>query len=529
VTGATLATKRVELISGRGWLRAFPRLLSRHSGVCHALLLLPAVLSMVRGLNAPVHGSHLFRQTHVAANIEKYVSHGLSLRPETYNVDVPFAVFDFPLYQLAVAAASRVLHAAPIPTARALNVLVLIAAAAAIRRILSRTGATTLSSLLTVAFFVYAPLTVVYGHAPFVDPLAVTLSLVSLAGFSSWEAGEESGFAVMLAAGVLSTVIKSPVYLPVFVAILWRRFRRGGPAALKAVPVIVFALAIAASVVGFRLYSDTVNDVHGLTAYERAADEYFAAPAVRFRLEDWQSIAGVLIREVLSPIGVLLSAFGLARALRPRARRAFALPIGLLLGSVLALLLFFQKHFDHDYYQLPFVFPLAFFAARGAYLLVVAARAAERRRQLRWAAPVVLTITAVAVAATWLSGFRLLDSWPSVWAENRGAWLQLQTAPDDFVVYVLGAKDNWNPAYLYFAHRDGCNLARGRVGRLELESIRARFGPRYHRLLVFCPPSPLPAAEAEVESLGARLLAEGRHGRLYELPADFAGGIRDAS
>jgi len=66
-----------------------------------------ALLAVASGLREPIGGSHVFRQSHVASNIEKFVERGLSLRPATYNENVPFSAFDLPLCQLAVASVCR--------------------------------------------------------------------------------------------------------------------------------------------------------------------------------------------------------------------------------------------------------------------------------------------------------------------------------------------------------------------------------------------------------------------------------------
>jgi len=62
---------------------------------------LPAIAVMISRVTESLGGSHVFRLAQVAAKIEKFVRQGLSLRPSTYNDDVPSAAFDLRLYQLA--------------------------------------------------------------------------------------------------------------------------------------------------------------------------------------------------------------------------------------------------------------------------------------------------------------------------------------------------------------------------------------------------------------------------------------------
>jgi 4-amino-4-deoxy-L-arabinose transferase-like glycosyltransferase len=63
-----------------------------------------------------------------------------------------------------------------------------------------------------------------YYQCPMVDCLAVFLALVSLYGYVRWDSAEPRHplgfFLLLLLAGALATLIKNPVYLPFFIAIL---------------------------------------------------------------------------------------------------------------------------------------------------------------------------------------------------------------------------------------------------------------------------------------------------------------------
>src|SRR3990172_7684669 len=95
------------------------------TNIAKAAVLLSAVAMMLKDLDAPIHGSFYFRQAHIAANIDHFVGNGPSLVPATYNLDVPYAIFDFPAYQLLVATISRALKSDPLLTSRAVNVAIL--------------------------------------------------------------------------------------------------------------------------------------------------------------------------------------------------------------------------------------------------------------------------------------------------------------------------------------------------------------------------------------------------------------------
>ena len=130
---------------------------------------------------------------------------------------------------------------------------------------------------------------------------------------------------------------------------------------------------------------------------------------------------------------------------------------GLLLGCAVTVLVFFDRYPPHNYYQLPLVFPIAFFGAQGLQGLRVVARARRRGpRALRWAAVAVVPIAIVATALSSWTGFHTLASSNRAVEviRSRGEWIREQTRPEDYVIYIFdGSTDDWNPAYLYFARR----------------------------------------------------------------------------
>ena len=163
------------------------KLEARHFPKIEAGILVPAIVMMTLGLFTPVHGNFYFRQAHVAANIEKYVAHGLSMTPETYNLDIPYALFDFPLYQLIVAGATRAFSGDPLVIARLLSILCFVLSFIVIDWLLARSSICESQQLFVLFFFVYAPLNLFYFQTPLVDCLAILLGLFSLYALTRWD------------------------------------------------------------------------------------------------------------------------------------------------------------------------------------------------------------------------------------------------------------------------------------------------------------------------------------------------------
>jgi hypothetical protein len=460
---------------------------------------------MARDVPARLHGHHVFRQAHVAANVETLLRDGPTLHPRTYNADV-VGVFDLPLYQLAVAGLARVTGAPPLALARIASLVIFALTIAVLGALLRATAVPWPQRVVALALFATAPLNLFYDVAPMEDGLAVLLSYLSLRAFVSWTRGRAAGaWLEMVGTGMVAALIKPPVYLGVFVAVAWC-WSRGPRASRRA--MLAYVAAIGVAVAAFLAYS--------LTADASAQELVQGSPLDRLQPAYWAAIGRTTLAFVLNPVTFGLALIGLAATARRRAAHD-ALYVGLALGSAVTVLAFFSRFRWHDYYQLPLVFPLAFFAASGFHHLLLYVRAGRALRT------VAFTLLA-AVCVVWTrAGYAELAR--SEWVDAQaaaGEWLENQTTARDFIVYLVdGPERDYSPAFLYFASRDGYNLWRpAELTRPKLAEIRAIFGTRYRRILLFCPQPLARAAGARLRALGAPVVAEGEAGRLYDLTAE---------
>jgi hypothetical protein len=493
-----------------------PRLLS-------TLILAPSLALMLAGLGRPIHGQHSFRQAHVAANVEKYLAQGLSLHPSTYNQDIPLTVFDFPLYQLMVATASRALGADPLGTSRAVSIISFALTFILLASVLAGSGIEPGHAGLALLFFAMAPLNLFYFQSPMVDDLAILLSVLSLYACLRVEAsrgGTKLVFAALMTlSGMLATMIKSPVYLPFFIAIVLLPLWRHGWSGLRRPGVWAFGVVILATVIGFRLYSTSVNQTAGALSAEEEK-EYFGLPEERLQPRLWGPIVVTVCTEILNPLTSVLFVVGILSYAR-RFHRTQGLYWGLLFGTMVAIFVFFGRHRWHNYYQLPLVFPFAFFAAHGGWRLLM--RLHRLGTSARARCVLAGSFVAVLVGASLYYGVRgharLSVSEGTERTAADGQWIRHSTQPDDYVVYLLNTRErDWSPAFLYFAKRDGFNLARPELTRSELDRLWATSAGRYRRVLVFCPRILVARTWRKLNALGAVVLKEGEAGRLYWVP-----------
>jgi hypothetical protein len=490
------------------------------------LLFVPAFALMWAGLYEPVRGEHTFRQSHIAANIEKYIANGLSLTPTTYNLDVPAHLFGFPAYQLAVAWICRTFSLTPLPVARAFNIVVLALVLLATDRLLAASRIARSQRLFVALCLTYSPLNLYYFQVPISDPLAILAGVVSLLGYVHWDrqpTGKKGAcaFGVLLAGGVLATLIKNPAYLPFCIAIAWHRWRQRGWRALITPGFLVFGATLALTVIGFQLFSNAINHPGGLLTAEEA--NAFGTRHWYFHGRAWLRIATSFSTKVAPPVGFVLALIALAIFARRAKARDSALHAGLMIGVVATLLIFFNHQRQHDYYQLPFVLAFAFFAGYALHLTLVAGRAVRREGFHRLAAcawPLTMLLVLFSSAEAYATFRSLLDVSTDV-PRARGAWVREHTRPDDFVIFVTEpAATSWNPEHLYYAQRDGYNLPRRVVNDRALSELERRFRGRYGRVLVFVPQAGRDNLTRDLVSSGANEVARQDDWAVLELPSE---------
>jgi hypothetical protein len=434
---------------------------------------------------------HIFRQAHVASNIEFFLRDGISLAPAMYAKNTSDKLLDFPLYQQIVTVLCNTFKTPVIQTGRGVNIVVYMLNCFALWGILhTRCKFAARVVIATILLYSLSPLSVFYERAIIPDNLAILLSLLSLWCFLWWvESDAPVAFVGMTLTGVLATLIKNPIYLPVcFVIGFWFIFHRQ-VRRLFSLKMLFFAAVIAATVVIFKLYANFEN-TGSLQSPGWESQWYFSTLKIRLSFEPYNVLFQRLVHEIVVPpiFGLLflgLCSF-LFEAWHPRQK---AVVLGLTIGGVVTALLFFNVNLIHNYYQLPFV-PIACFFAAYAWDRLLGRRmvaALQSRRVGTVGLGVVCLLLCFGALFVVTRGSLISKTEPAPFISS-GDFIRQNTSPDTFVLFVISQED-WNPAFLYFAKREGYNLG---VDNLSLSSSLLRetverFGKSYPRISLFVP------------------------------------------
>lgn len=333
------------------------------------------------GITAECFGRHFPRQHDTAAVAMNFLTDGLN--PLVPRVDWRgdsngAAEAEFPAYQALVAGVYRLVGPNE-GTARAINVALFVASAMELATLVGRLEGAR-AGTLAAGFYALSPLAVVFNPTIQPDTLMNLSLLVAVERALAWSrSGGVWRVGLSIAALTLAALIKP---LAVFCAlpIAWLAFRRSGWSMIWKPSTWAFAVVPAAALAAWYWHGYQLWLEHGNTF------GIFGVPTIGALWGPtdprWPELARTLLERLVTELapgpGIGLAVLGVFAAGRG-AGRAQAWPVlaawAVGLGAYVALVPW--GHAEHDYYQLPFVFPLAWLMAR----------AADRALATRWLHP----------------------------------------------------------------------------------------------------------------------------------------------
>ncbi|MEM1059833.1 MAG: glycosyltransferase family 39 protein [Verrucomicrobiota bacterium] len=277
--------------------------------------------------------------------------------------------------------------------------------------------------------FVFAPLSIAYGQA-FMPEMAIQLAAF-LFLYLGWSYVREPGLGKLTLLGLVGLVgitLKLPevshLYVLFFVLLLlkdgWRAFLKPAYWVLLIVTVVVTKL--------WSGYLDTANSPHfEMWSASGNLQDFLGKYGRLLEPKRYVSVGGYVTAFILTPVGLLLVAWGVIRAWGRGGWRY--LPLLWLFSLAFFYLVWGPRTaFTHAYYNLPSLGPLAAMFGIGAvgFLAWTQARAPALRLALRYGALAVFAL--LAAAGTY---YLVRPEWTVFRAAK---WVEANTAPDDIVL-----------------------------------------------------------------------------------------------
>jgi len=447
-----------------------------------------------------IENPHSFRQAQTASNIHFFIEDGLSIECNLFSKNGPgttinqYKLYDVPFYQWTVAILCKTFGTEIIPTGRAVNLAFFIGTFLSVFGIMTRCAIPPRCSLITLFFFALSPLNIYYNRAVTPDNLAIFLGFLSLYCFLRWNEERRwrsTSFYIMIVAGMVSTLIKSVIYLPVAFTIglfflLHKQYRQ-----LFTPKVLTYFAIIGGTAVFYRLFSNMIN-TGTLKGLKWETYWFFAKPGQRFQ---WAAYAPIIQRyyaQMVPPAVCMLFAGGLPLFFLDKRnwsekRAAVSVMAGLLFGMIITIVTFLNVNSIHDYYQLPYVFIICFFAGYCADALL------KLLEDLTKDYPKDGRNIATGGVYLLLGLFLLQTSRMHHYAGTEpkhqiepGKWLQERTPEDAFILYVT-PKGGWDPTYLYLAQREGLYVDARKLSQTAINRAVEMFSDSYDDFYLFVP------------------------------------------
>ena len=439
------------------------------------------------GFDHDIDGNHMFRQAHVASNIEYLIANGLLTHPDAYEQHFSIRYFDYPLYQQLSYLLHQVTSIPAVQSGRIINLICYVALNIYTWLLLKEVDTPKKIIEYTLGFYALSGLAAFYNRAIVPDNLATVLSFASLYYFVRWRASNTwQNYCLTLLTAVLCLIIKVPVYLPIVITILtW--FLLVEPLSKLFHPkIIVLGFCIVGSILGFTYFSSMIN--FGTFEGTHGFQWYFGTLDQRLNIDSYVSLFKRLNKSILSQVSFIFSVIGIYSFYRQSPtsnKKQTALITGLLFGALITVFTFFNVNLIHNYYQIPYISIFCFFAAYGFHnkvlpLLSSLWKTKQKSKKAFATFICIISITEICIRSVKIKKKEQVNT------ANIGVFIEQNTSKKDFVLYTKRKMNGSDPMYLYFAKREGVNLSEGKLKSLSKHAslVKSRYKP-YQRYIIF--------------------------------------------
>lgn len=449
--------------------------------------MIAALAFLLWNLGTPLHGAHVFRQTLVVSGVHSLMHHGVLAADDCADLGMGQQCYDFPLCQATAALLGRALGLTSVAASRVTNIAVFLFGIWALRWLLRRVAASSVVIDLATVFAAIAPLHLHYSGTPLPDPLVAVLGIVLLGSVAGalCDGGAASRRMVVVAmvCAFLGALVKASVVLPAVVGFAILVLRAHGRRAFRLGAFWCVGTAAAAGLLTFLVANEALN-ANWTSAVEQPPFDraywFFGSTADRLVMRYYGLIGEGLAKYLLNPVTMLLALCAFTLGWRRAASGPARLGSAWALGALASTLVFFNVNWRHNYYQVPWIAPLAVLAAVGCEWVV---------RWWRDKVPQVLTVAVVVLGALWsaqnyLQRISRADEPENAVARERGAAIAAATRPDDLVIFILPPREHGSQQP-WFAQRGGCCLDAQTWDNEQVQRTIARL-PVRDRYMVSC-------------------------------------------
>ncbi len=404
-----------------------------------------------------IDGPHTWRQCDTAHFIRDFYKNGIDLlHPSVcWMGGYGTIILEFPLHE-AIAAVLYWLFGESHIWARWVTMVFFLISAIYLFKIIQHLSDRFTAQMGTLIYLAM-PLSLYYSRAIHIDFMAVGLGHMALWYFLL---GIERRSGKLLLIGSLIAVpaflTKAPyLFYFVFPLIWWTTRHKSWGFILKWSPVLGLPIVVFLGWIG---HTKTINSlapdwyfIPGYHKFTAMSGWYFGSLEQRLDPENWHLLSSRLLNEVT---GWLAAASILWALMHYKKIKNLPFVFWWSCGTVIYLGLFFNLNWVHNYYQIPFLAPMAFLAACGISL--IRCRLADKSR---WVALLWVVLPAGILAEN-IAYAETHYYQPTPEQIAIGKQIQAHTSEDALVITSWGGIGCHYPNLLYRSRRNGWNIAK---------------------------------------------------------------------
>jgi len=268
-----------------------------------AFSLLFSLNFLFQNFNEPISRFNSFKQAEVASNIYYYVNDGFGLEERLFVDNEQLKFFSFPFYQWTSAVVCKLTGLEIEQGARLVNIILFFLNFILFYNLFNFLKLKPVLIALSLFIFSTSPLVIYYYRAVHPDPMAIYFSYLSLYHFIKYDKGNKYKYFILaIIWGIVASFIKNPIYLMVFITILYYRYSVQGFKSFLKRDMLIFVISIGLSVILYKLLADFINEGLTLKTFWIFGD-FIQRVSIKpyFLLTIWQTI------ELINPIFFIFS------------------------------------------------------------------------------------------------------------------------------------------------------------------------------------------------------------------------------
>lgn len=405
--------------------------------------------------SSEIDGPHVWRQSDTAQYIESFTNEGINLLKPSVNWmgGHKTLLLEFPLPEAMIAVLFK-LFGNYLWIARLFFLSFFSLSAVYLHKILKLIFKDSVPEFATI-IYCSLPLSLFYSRAIHIDFFAIAFAHAMLYYYLKALLEERKKYWLLgTLMAVIAFLIKAPyafyLALPLFyIAVVNKKIGY----LLKNTWWAFFPVV---AVLLWNNYSKTTNalapDLDFIPNYNKFTDMwywYFGAWQQRILPELWLKIAERLLSEVVGYVGLILLLIGLIIS---KKNQPFYFALFWLFGTIIYLLIFYNLNVIHNYYQIPFLVPVALFIAIGI----------NKLSKTKWFYnKYVLFLTGILIFGVLFESFLYADQHYYEIKYDQieiGRIIREHSKPDDLVIMSYGGLSPQFPNILYQAKRYGWSI-----------------------------------------------------------------------